>query len=118
MDHAGGLRAYVAQGATLVVGKGTADHYRRVLATPFTRNPDVPSKELSKTEIIEVTDKRVFSDGSRQVEVYVIENPHAAGMLIGYLPAERLGFVTDLWSPGAGLHPTSSTRTRLPSSPA
>ena len=41
MDHAGGLRAYAAQGATLVVGKGTADHYRRVLAAPFTRNPDL-----------------------------------------------------------------------------
>ena len=102
MDHIGGLRAYVAQGATLVVGKGAGDHYRRILAAPFTRNPDVPSKDLSKTEIIEVTDKRVLSDGTRQVEVYVIENPHAASTLIGYLPAERLGFVTDIWSPGAG----------------
>ena len=29
MDHAGGLRAYAAQGATLIVGQGTAEHYRR-----------------------------------------------------------------------------------------
>jgi glyoxylase-like metal-dependent hydrolase (beta-lactamase superfamily II) len=101
MDHIGGLRAYAAQGATLVVGKGTGDHYRRILAAPYTRNPDLtPPRDLSKTEIIEVADKRVFSDGSRQVEVYVIENPHAAGMLIGYIPEARLGFVTDIWSPG------------------
>ena len=69
MDHAGGLRAYAAQGAPLVVGKGAADHYRRVLAAPYTRNPDLPPRDLKATEIIEVADKRVFSDGTRQVEV-------------------------------------------------
>jgi glyoxylase-like metal-dependent hydrolase (beta-lactamase superfamily II) len=105
MDHAGGLRAYAAQGAALVVGQGTAAHYRRVLARPFTRNPDLPARDLSKTEIIEVTDKRVFSDGQQTVEAYVIENPHADGLLIGYVPTARLGFVTDIWSPGAGALP-------------
>jgi glyoxylase-like metal-dependent hydrolase (beta-lactamase superfamily II) len=102
MDHAGGLRAYAAQGAAIVVGQGAAPHYRRVLAAPFTRNPDLKASDLKGTEIIEVVDKRVFSDGSRQVEVYLIENPHAASTLIGYIPAARLGYVTDIWSPGAG----------------
>ena len=36
MDHAGGVRAFAAQGATIVTGKGTAEHFRRVLAAPFT----------------------------------------------------------------------------------
>jgi glyoxylase-like metal-dependent hydrolase (beta-lactamase superfamily II) len=101
MDHAGGLRAYLAQGATLVVGKGSAEHFRRVLAAPFTRNPDLKPTDLTRTEIIEVADKRVFSDGQREVHAYLLDNPHARGMLIGYLPSARLGFVTDLWSPGA-----------------
>ena len=61
MDHAGGLRAYAAQGATIVVGKGGGEHVRRVLAAPFTRSPDLSARELSRTEIIEVVDKRVFS---------------------------------------------------------
>ena len=66
MDHAGGLRAYAAQGASIVVGRGAAEHYRRVLAAPYTRNPDLtPPRDLKGTEIIEVVDKRVFSDGSR-----------------------------------------------------
>ena len=103
MDHAGGLRAYADQGASIVVGKGAADHYRRVLAAPYTRNPDLKARDLKATEIIEVVDKRVFSDGSRQVEVYVIENPHAASTLIGYIPAASLGYVTDIWSPGTPL---------------
>jgi glyoxylase-like metal-dependent hydrolase (beta-lactamase superfamily II) len=102
MDHAGGLRAYAAQGATIVVGKGNGAHVRRVLAAPFTRNPDLSARDLSRTEIIEVTDRRVFSDGAREVHAYLIDNPHAEGLLIGYVPAARLGFVTDVWSPGAG----------------
>jgi glyoxylase-like metal-dependent hydrolase (beta-lactamase superfamily II) len=102
MDHAGGLRAYAANGATLVVGKGSAEHYRRVLAAPFTRNPDLTSRDLTRTEIVEVTDKHVFNDGQREVHAYVIENPHANGLLIGYIPAASLGYVTDIWSPGAG----------------
>jgi hypothetical protein len=44
----------------------------------------------------------VLSDGQRQVELYVIDpNPHAEGLLIGYIPDAKLGFVTDIWSPGA-----------------
>ena len=103
MDHVGGVRAYVAQGATLVVGKGNGEYFRKVLAAPSTRNPDLAVRDLSRTEIIEVADKRVFTDGQREVHAYVIENPHAAGLLIGYIPAARLGFSTDIWSPGAPL---------------
>ena len=106
MDHTGGLRAYIAQGATLVVGKGAAEHFRSVLAAPFRRNPDLQARDLSRAPITEVADKQVFSDGQREVVAYVIENPHAAASLIGYVPAERLGFVTDLWSPGPPLGAT------------
>jgi hypothetical protein len=109
MDHAGGIRAYTAQGAALVVGKGAADHYRRVLAAPFTRNPDLRARDLGRAEIIEVADKRVFGDGQREVHAYLLDNPHATSTLIGYVPAARLGYVTDIWSPGAGPLPGTIT---------
>jgi hypothetical protein len=109
MDHAGGLRAYAAQGATLVVGQGATPHYQRVLAAPFTRNPDLPSRDLSRTQIIEVTDRRVLSDGQREVQIFLLENPHAASTLIGYIPAAQLGYVTDIWSPGAAPIPDKLT---------
>ncbi len=101
MDHAGGLRAYAAEGATIVTGKGTAEHFRRVLAAPYTRSTDLPAADLSRTPIVEVTDKYVLSDGRREVQAYLIDNPHAEGMLIGYVSDARVGFVTDIWSPGA-----------------
>ena len=101
MDHAGGLRAYADVGATIVTGKGTAAHFRRVLTAPFTRNPVLGVSDLGRTPIVEVADKHVLSDGQRQVEIHVIDpNPHAEGLLIGYVPDAKLGFVTDIWSPG------------------
>lgn len=101
MDHAGGLRAYLAQGASLVVGRGATAHYRRVLAAPATRNPDLGFYDLSRVQIIEVADRYVMSDGKRQVSAHFIENPHADSSLIGYVADARIGFVTDIWSPGA-----------------
>lgn len=101
MDHAGGLRAYMAQGATLVVGRGATAHYRRVLAAPATRNPDVAPRDYSKVNIIEVNDRYVMRDGAREVSAHLTENPHVDAMLIGYVADARIGFVTDIWSPGA-----------------
>src|SRR5215467_5702356 len=109
MDHVGGLRAYAAAGATFVVGKGNAEHFRKVLAMPFTRNPDLTPRDLSKTTVVEVADKHTISDGKRQVTAYLAENPHANGMLIGYIADAQLGFVTDLWSPGAAPLPDKIT---------
>ncbi|HKO90994.1 MAG TPA: MBL fold metallo-hydrolase [Polyangiaceae bacterium] len=100
MDHAGGLRAYAAQGATLVVAKGNADYFRKVLAAPFTRNPHLKARDLSATPIVDVADRHVLGDGTREVTLQVIENPHAVGMLYGYIADASLGWVTDLWSPG------------------
>jgi glyoxylase-like metal-dependent hydrolase (beta-lactamase superfamily II) len=104
MDHTGGIRAYANEGATIVTGKGTAEHWKRVLAAPYTRNPDLAPKDLTRTPIIEVTDKWIHSDGQREVHAYVIApNPHAEGLMIGYIPDLKLGYVTDIWSPGGTL---------------
>jgi len=109
MDHAGGLRAFAAQGATVVTGKGTAAHFRRVLGAPFTRNPDLPARDLKSTPIIEVTDKQVFGDGTREVGAYVIDNPHSNGLMIGYVSDAKIAYVTDIWSPGAAPLPAKLT---------
>jgi glyoxylase-like metal-dependent hydrolase (beta-lactamase superfamily II) len=109
MDHAGGFRAYAAQGATLVVGKGNGEHFRRLLAAPFTRNPDLPARDLKATPVVEVADKWVATDGAREVQAYLLENPHASGFLVGYVPEARLGFIVDVWSPGAAPLPEKLT---------
>src|SRR5712691_4130059 len=104
MDHTGGVRGFLAEGATLVVGQGAGAHFRRVLDAPATRNPDMRPRDFSRTPILEVPESHVMSDArGRQVIVYVMDNPHAKSMLMGYVPDAKLGFVTDVWSPGPPL---------------
>jgi len=100
MDHSGGMRAILAQGAALVVGQGAAAHYRKVLAAPTTRNPDLPPMDYTRVQIIEVANRHVMTDGKREVSAHLTENPHAKSTLIGYVADARIGFVTDIWSPG------------------
>jgi glyoxylase-like metal-dependent hydrolase (beta-lactamase superfamily II) len=104
MDHAGGLRGILAEGGTLVVGQGAGAHFRRVLEAPMTRNPDLAPRSFHMTPILEVPESHVMSDATgRQVVVYAMDNPHARGMLMGWVPHAKLGFVTDVWTPGPPL---------------
>jgi glyoxylase-like metal-dependent hydrolase (beta-lactamase superfamily II) len=105
MDHAGGIRGVLAEGSVLVVGQGARDHYRRVLASPMQRNPDMKPMDFSQVPILEVPESHVISDATgRQVIAYaMLDNPHAKGMLMVYVPHAKLGFVTDLWTPGIPL---------------
>jgi len=110
MDHTGGVRGFLAEGAALVVGQGAGAHFRRVLDAPATRNPDMRPRDFSRTPILEVPESHVMSDDrGRQVIVYRIDNPHAKSYLIGYVPDAKLGFVTDLWSPGRDPLPAKIT---------
>jgi glyoxylase-like metal-dependent hydrolase (beta-lactamase superfamily II) len=100
MDHAGGARTYVAEGATVLVGAGNGPHFTKVFSAAHRIDDDALQKSPRRAEVVEVDDKKILSDGKRAVEIYRIENPHADGMLIGYVPDAKLGFVVDLWSPG------------------
>lgn len=106
LDHTGGIRAYAAQGAAIVVGKGDGDYFRRVLTAPQTLNRyGVPTVS---PHLIEVENKWSETVGGRVIEAYSLENPHAAGYLIPYIPDARMAFESDLWMTGM----------RIPSDPA
>ena len=99
-DHTSGARTFVAEGATVIVGKGNKDYFARMFSARNTAAPDELERKPRKADIIEVTDKHILSDGKRQVGAYYIEHSHSTGTLIGYIPDARLGFVVDIWSPG------------------
>jgi len=104
MDHAGGVRGLLVDGGTLVVGAPGRDHFQKVLAAPMTRNPDLTPRSFAAIQIMEVTMSHVITDSrGRQVMMYVMDNPHAKGMMMGWVPDAKLGFVTDIWSPGPPL---------------
>ena len=99
VDHVGGMRTYAAEGATIVVGKGDGDYLRKALVRPETLNPDAPKKAFTP-KVIEVDGKWSINDAGREVDAYVVDNPHVSPMLIVYIPDSKLGIVTDLYVPG------------------
>lgn len=99
-DHTNGARTFVAEGATVIVGKGNKDYFAKMFSASNTAAVDELQRKPRKATIIEVTDKHILSDGKRQVGAYYIEHSHSNGTLIGYVPDARLGFVVDIWSPG------------------
>lgn len=104
MDHTGGVRAMLADGGTLVVGKPAREHFQKVLAAPTSRNPDLSPRNYTSVAILEVPESHVITDSrGRQVIAYAVDNPHAKGMLMGWVPDAKLGWVTDIWTPGPPL---------------
>jgi glyoxylase-like metal-dependent hydrolase (beta-lactamase superfamily II) len=101
-DHSGGLRAYVAVGASVVTGKVNESFLQSMFNAPHSRVPDSLQRE-KKAAVIETVEreKKIIADDERSVEVYPVISSHSAGMLVVYLPKEKLLFVSDLFSPGA-----------------
>ena len=100
IDHTGGLRALSAAGATVVVGKGDGAFFRKMLAAPAGLNL-YPIKGKVEPKVIEVDGKWSVNDGGREIDAYALTTAHSAGYLIPYIPDAKLGWVTDLWNPGA-----------------
>ncbi|MFL5445487.1 MAG: MBL fold metallo-hydrolase [Myxococcales bacterium] len=100
MDHAGGSRTFVAQGADVLVGQGNKAHFEKIFSAPHKIDGDMLEKNPRKPNVEEIADRKVIDDGKRKVEIVRIDNPHADGMLIAYIPDARLGWVADIWSPG------------------
>ena len=81
-DHSGGVRTYVAEGATIVTHEMNKPYYEKAWAAPRTLNPDKMS-QANKTATFETfSDKHVLTDGKRSIEVYPIAgNGHSSAAL-------------------------------------
>jgi hypothetical protein len=50
---------------------------------------------------VEVDGKWNVNDAGREIDAYAVENPHAAGYDLVYVPDAKLGMISDLYVPGA-----------------
>jgi len=99
-DHSGGLRTYVAEGATIVTHESNKAFYDVTFKAPHTLNPDRLWREKKKAKILAVGAKHVMSDGKRTMELHQIQdNPHNTGFLMAWLPGERLLVEVDAYTP-------------------
>jgi glyoxylase-like metal-dependent hydrolase (beta-lactamase superfamily II) len=99
-DHTSGLPAVVAEGITIVTPEVNKAFLMNALSAPRTLAPDSMSKSGKKPVIEGFTgDKRVFQDATRTFEVHVIKGlPHADGLVIGYLPKEKILVYADMFN--------------------
>jgi len=120
-DHIGGLRTYIHIGATVVTHWKNFDFYNRDVlnASPRTLQPDMvsrwPPTELFEGYNIEtVRENYVITDGTRIMQIYYVHPlRHAEGMLMAYLPKEKLVIEADLFDthlPPPAM-PTAANRT-------
>jgi glyoxylase-like metal-dependent hydrolase (beta-lactamase superfamily II) len=95
-DHASGLAAAVAEGATIITHNNNEPVLERLLAGPRTLTGDSLSKVTNRrTNVVTGVGDRDVRKGNngKVVELHRIPNEHSDGMLAVYLPAEKV-----LWS--------------------
>ena len=95
-DHTGGLPPLVAEGAIIITQKNNVDFLEKALDTPRTLLDDTLAKNPKRAKFEAVEEKKVYSDGTRTVEFYhVYPVPHSNGLLIAYIPKEKVLFQGD-----------------------
>lgn len=101
-DHSGGLRPFVADGATVVAHELVKAYLETAWANPRTLNPDALSTSGKTATFETVADKHVLTDGKRPIEIHNIAGSgHADGFLLVYLPNEKILIEADAYTPAA-----------------
>ena len=98
-DHIGGLRAYAAEGATIVTHRDNIPYYQQLWAGSWTLSPDRLAKSGRAAVFEGVLGSRTMTDGSRTMILYHYPgNLHNPGMLMVYLPKEKILIEADSFS--------------------
>jgi glyoxylase-like metal-dependent hydrolase (beta-lactamase superfamily II) len=107
-DHLGGVRGFVAEGATVITDDKNRNFYQRVVLAPQPRSlqPDrLSQRPFAPTgpgmlELQTFTDKYTITDGNETIELYHVDGlNHSDNMLIAYLPKEKIVVNADLYGP-------------------
>lgn len=98
-DHASGLAAAVAEGATILTHNNNEQALERLLSGPRTLIGDSLSKVTTRrTDVVQGVGDRDVRKGTngKVVELHRIPNEHSDGMLMVYLPAEKVVWSADV----------------------
>ena len=99
-DHASGVRAYAAEGVTIVTHEVNRPYYERAALNSWTLAPDRLAKSKKKPVFQTMGDNMVLTDGTRSVELYqIVGNPHHDGIIMAYLRKEKLLIEADVYTP-------------------
>ena len=110
-DHLGGVRYFVAEGVTVITNQMNKSYYEQIFKAPHTLAPDRLSQNPKKANYITVKDKFVLADGGREIDILHLENDnHNEGMLVVYIPKEKVLVEADDFTPPAPNGPPPAPR--------
>lgn len=98
-DHASGLAAAVAEGATILTHNNNEKVLEQLLAGPRTLTGDSLSRVTNRRkDVVSGVGDRDVRKGSngKVVELHRVPNEHSDGMLIVYLPVEKVVWSADI----------------------
>lgn len=106
-DHSGGIRAYAAEGVPIITHESHKRYYEQVIfKAPHTLNPDHLARNPRAPVLETVKDKRVITDGAMTLELHLLkDHPHAEGLLVAYVPSEKMLIQADAFAPRPGAAP-------------
>jgi hypothetical protein len=108
-DHTGGMRTFVAEGASVIMPSGDKAYFEKDIKSPHTVVPDDLQKKPRNPEITEVKDQMTLKDDTCEVRLYSIPNPHVQTMLIAHVVTGNIVYVTDLISPRGPIERSEAT---------
>ncbi|MDY6984071.1 MAG: MBL fold metallo-hydrolase, partial [Pseudomonadota bacterium] len=96
-DHTAGLRAFAAEGATIITHNVNVAFFREALSNPRTLEHAQP---LVPVDVMGVGDFFALSDQTQQLHLHRITgNSHADDMLVAYLPSIKTIVEADILQP-------------------
>ena len=99
-DHSGGVRTYVAEGATIITQEMNVPYYQKAWSAPRTLDPDAMAKGNKEANFLGVKEKYVLKEGNQEVDIYHENGSmHNGGMLICYFPKDKILEEVDDFTP-------------------
>ncbi len=96
-DHIAGVRAYIAQGVTLVVPSATQELFKRIANAPWNHEPDIQGRNPKQPKFLTVDEPVTISDDFNQALIINIGPiPHVNDMLAIYFPQQKLVWQADM----------------------
>jgi len=96
--HTGGTRAYVAEGAEIVIPGQARPFVEKMIQAEHKLAPDALARQPKPAKILDVKDTLSLKDETVEINLINIPNPHADGMIIGHVagPERGVGHGSDL----------------------
>jgi glyoxylase-like metal-dependent hydrolase (beta-lactamase superfamily II) len=104
-QYVGGVRSWVAEGATVIVPPTTAPLVKAVVEAPHEFRPDALSREPKPLRTETVKERRRLEDPTNALEIFNIESDHTDEYFVFYFPGQKVLLTGDLlfYRPGKPL---------------